>query len=174
MIPQGGMVLSYYIGNDSMLSNLYAESGDFQQAEKYIRDAEATNTALKRSPNFAAAGQWWIATTLNAKAIYAGHQGKWNECEANLRKAIPIMKTWVDEIKKNPASKLNTKLSENPLDGRYVLGNYLVPLIGAQTLFARSLVSQGKLVEAEVQIREAISTALSSYGKSSIQTAKLI
>ena len=174
LIPQGGMVLSYYIGNDSMLSNLYAESGDFQQAEKYIRDAEATNTALKRSPNFAAAGQWWIATTLNAKAIYAGHQGKWNECEANLRKAIPIMKTWVDEIKKNPASKLNTKLSENPLDGRYVIGNYLVPLIGAQTLFARSLVSQGKLVEAEVQIREAISTALSSYGKSSIQTAKTL
>lgn len=170
LIPLGGMVLSYYINNSGTLARIYAELGDFKKAEDYIRDAESTMVALKRSPNFSGAGDIWMANTNLVKGRYLSIQGKWQESEVLLRKAVTGLSDWIQKISADPKSKLNVPLSADPMDGRFVIGNFMTPRIGAQLQLARALAMQGKLVDAELQVREAIILSFDFYGKRSIQT----
>lgn len=174
LIPQGGMVLSFYINNSGMLSRIYAELGDFKNAEYYIRDADSTMVALKRSPNFSGAGEIWIANTNLVKGRYLGVQGKWLESEVHLRKAVTGLSDWVSKISADPKSKLNASLSANPMDGRFIIGNFITSLIGAQLHLSKAMARQGKVVDAELQIREAVNLSLKYYGQGSIQTARAL
>lgn len=174
LIPQGGMVLSYFINNSGTLARIYAELGDFQKAEDYIRDAEGTMTALKRSSNFSGAGEIWFANTNLVKGRYLSIQGKWLESEVLLRKAVTGLSDWIKKISADPKSKLNTPLSSDPMDGRFVIGSFMPQLIGAQLNLAKALAMQGKVVDAELQVREAVNLSLGFYGKKSIQTGRAL
>ena len=159
-----------FMGNSPALVVLYSEIGDFQEAEKYLRDTEATFNFLKRAPRFSYAGNWWRFQLLQTKAIYLSQQGKWSEAESNLRIALPLIENWLKSIENLPINTLGADPSSDDNAGSNLLKNVVPHLLNTQRLLARSLANQGKLLEAEINIRQVIELTLKYYGANSLQS----
>lgn len=156
-------------GNNQNLVFLYSEMGDFSEAEKYLRDAEATLVYLRRGPFWSVLGKWWESQTGMTRGYYLLQQGKWMEAEFNLRKATIQSHEWLLEVEKLPINQPGADRTNDPAVTGRLLRNVVPKRINAQVLLARSLAMQGRLVDAELQIREVIDLSLRYYGKTSLQ-----
>jgi len=156
-------------GSNQNLVFLYSEMGDFSEAEKYVRDAESTLVYLRRGPVWTVIGKWWEAQTSMTRGYYLLQQGKWMEAEFNLRKATLQSHEWLLEVEKLPINQPGADRTNDPIVTGRLLRNVVPKRINSQIMLARSLAMQGRLVDAELQIREVIDLSLRYYGKTSLQ-----
>lgn len=161
-------------GNNNGLVMLYSEVGDFQEAERYLRDAEAVLVALRRTNVFNTLGEWWTAQLLQTRSVYLSQQGKWVDAEINLRRCVQMMSKWLNYVETLPINQSGADWSSDPTATAYLLRSVAPKRLNVQILLARSLAMQGKLVEAESQIREVIELTLRYYGKNSTQAGAAI
>lgn len=157
-----------YMGNSPALVVLYSELGNFEEAEKYVRDTESTFNFLKRAPRFSEVGEFWRAQLFQTKGIYFSQQGKWTEAESSLRIALPLIEKWLKYVENLPINKLGVDPSIDDNAGSNLLRTVLPRRLDTQRLLAHVLAMQGKLIEAEIQIRDVIDLTLSYYGTNSI------
>ena len=156
-----------FLANDTALVTLYSETGNFVEAEKYLRDAEATLVFARRSPNYIFLGDWWNAEFIHTKGIYLIQQGKWAEAEAILQKGVPLIHKWFKKVEDLPINKLGFEAGNDEDATTKLIRHVLPKRLDMQRLYANALANQGKLIEAEIQIREALQLALSYYGADS-------
>ena len=158
-------------GSNQNLVTLYAEMGDFAEAEKYLRDAESTLVYLRRGPFWSVLGKWWESQTGMTRGYYLLQQGKWMEAEFNLRKATSQAHEWLLEVEKLPINQPGADRTNDPAVTGRLLRNVVPKRINSQIMLAKSIAMQGRLVDAELQIREVIDLSLRYYGKTSLQVA---
>ena len=166
-IPQ--RELGNMTGSNQRLVALYSEIGDFNEAEKYLRDSEATLTVLRRSTFWTELGKWWEAQTGITRGYYLLQQGKWPEAEMNLRKATQQAHEWLLQVEKLPINQPGADRTNNFLVTGLLIRNVAPKRLDAQLMLAKSLAMQGRLVDAELQIREVIELSLRYYGKNSLE-----
>jgi CHAT domain-containing protein len=161
--------LGMLTGNNQNLVALYSEIGDFAEAEKYLRDGEATLVALKRVAMWGEFGRWWEAQTAATRGNYLLQQGRWTEAEFNLRKATQQMHAWMLDVEKLPINQPGAdRTNDLGVTGK-LLRNVVPRRLNAQITLAKALAMQGRSTEAEIQIREVLDLSLRHYGKNSLQ-----
>ena len=126
------------------LARLYALAGDLDAADKLLGEAELTFQDVRGSSDFVA------AFIPRAKAHILDRRGFYNEAEAPYRKAL---------------RHHTQNLEDNP---NFFLGNSL--LILSMGELAENLLRQGRLAEAEIQARRALTTSLTSSGRYNLKT----
>ncbi len=166
-IPQ--RELGNLTGSNMNLVALYSDIGDFAEAEKFLRDSEATLTILRRSNYWSDLGKWWEAQASMTRGSYLLQQGKWAEAELNLRRATQQAHEWLLHIEKLPINQPGADRTNNFLVTGLLIRNVAPKRLNAQVMLAKSIAMQGRLVDAELQIREVIELSLRNYGKNSLQ-----
>ncbi len=148
----------------------YSQLGDFESAEKSLRDAESTMVMLRRSPSLGLYGKSWEAELDTARGIYFMYQGKWIEAERSLRRAIRLRKESWEQLEATPLA--NTE-DARILRSRQKLG-FKQELAYRQLDLSHAILMQGRLVEAEVNAREGLSLMLEVFNKNSTEVASAL
>jgi CHAT domain-containing protein len=171
-IPQ--RELGNLTGSNMNLVALYSDIGDFAEAEKYLRDSEAVLTILRKSNYWSDLGKWWDAQASMTRGSYLLQQGKWAEAELNLRRATQQAHEWLLHIEKLPINQPGADRTNNFLVTGFLFRNVAPRRLNAQVMLAKSIAMQGRLVDAELQIREVIELSLRYYGKNSLQVGNAL
>jgi len=158
-----------FLSIDNALAGYYSELGDFKQAEFYLADASSTVVALKRSPIFSQMGQWWTAQYMLGQGAYLSYQGRWREAESTLNQSVPYMQKWLASIRLHPYNTEGADPSGNSVGTAYLIRNVITKVTSGQSMLAQAFAAQGKLIEAEVVMREAFEITLDYFGKNTIQ-----
>ena len=129
------------------LARLYALAGDLNAADRLLKDAEATSRFAKFSSKFADFFAGFIPRT---RAHILDRKGYYDKAEAPYREAISYF----------------TRFRESSPNFR--AASILILSTGE---LAENLLRQGKLIEAEVQARSAMSLSLTHAGRYTLHTA---
>ena len=156
-----------YMFINRLAVSFYAQLGDFEAAEKSLRDAEATMVMLRRSPSLNLYGKSWEAELDTSRGIYFMYQGKWIEAERSLRRAIRLRKESWEQLEATPLA--NTE-DARVLRSRQKLG-FKQELAYRQLDLSQAILMQGRLVEAEVNARDGLALMLEVFNKNSTEVA---
>ena len=160
----------FFMSTNRLLVSAYSQAGNFEGAETALRDGAATLINLKRSPNYSRFGDFWEAELDSARAINFSHQGRWVEAERAYRLALRK-----NEIVLLRAESEIKKLSGSDLVGaQRVLKNTTQIKTVRQLELATAILRQGRLVEAEIQLREALGLTLKTYAKNSVEVGQAL
>ena len=143
----------------------YSQLGNFEAAEKSLRDAESTMTVLRRSNDMAIYGKSWEADLDAARGIYFMYQGRWVEAERSLRRAIRLRQELLQQVESSPLA--NTE-EARIVRSRYKL-NFKQEIAYRQIDLSSAIMMQGRLVEAEVNAREGLAVMLEVFNKNSTE-----
>jgi len=143
------------------LTMQYGMVGNFEAASAQLREVEGLITTLRNRPNYAFFEADWNAKTERARGEVFKAQGRMIEAEGAYRKALGWMEKFIAQLR---AGATHQNLSPNALSSSERLREALERNIG-QTLLA-----QGKLVEGEIFIRQALRHSLERVGRSSTDT----
>ena len=153
--------------NRGRLMNIYLrgtvtalQMGDFNRAEAYVKKAAAVFNEARSWPNADKSRTAWESNMEEARARIAEARGRYAEAEASFRKARIAT---VDAMAKSV-----TWQSAPP---RWTFENNIDWLSAAE---GRAKYKQGRLAEAEVDIRRALLSALKTAGKYNANTAQII
>jgi tetratricopeptide (TPR) repeat protein len=108
------------------------------------------------------------------RGSYLLQQGKWAEAELNLRRATQQAHEWLLHIEKLPINQPGADRTNNFLVTGLLIRNVAPKRLNAQVMLAKSIAMQGRLVDAELQIREVIELSLRYYGKNSLQVGNAL
>jgi len=163
-----------YLGYVANLSRIYAQVGDFEESEKYLRDANATLTAIRRGPNYSKYGFSWNRSFFNAQGELAFQKGRFLEAEVAFKKGIQVYEAGMEDYEKTflaagdglgvPGLGGNSN-SGNPNSGKDGLE-------GSYVRLSETLLKLRKVNEAEYFAREALKKSLARTGKASLATAR--
>jgi len=163
-----------YLGYVANLSRIYAQVGDFEESEKYLRDANATLTAIRRGPNYSKYGFSWNRSFFNAQGELAFQKGRFLEAEVAFKKGIQVYEAGMEDYEKTflaagdglgvPGLGGNSN-SGNPNSGKDGLE-------GSYVRLSETLLKLRKINEAEYFAREALKKSLARTGKASLATAR--
>jgi tetratricopeptide (TPR) repeat protein len=166
--------LGVYLGFVSNLSRIYAQIGDFEESEKYLRDADSTLTAIRRGPNYPKFGFSWNRSFFNAQGELAFQKGRFLEAEIAFKKGIQVYEAGMYEYEKSflaagdglgvPGLGANSN-SGNPNSGKDALE-------GSYVRLSETLLKLRKINEAEYYAREALKKSLVRTGKASLATSR--
>lgn len=143
------------------LTMQYGMVGNFEAASAQLREVEGLIATLRNRPNYAFFEADWNAKTERARGEVFKAQGRMVEAEGAYRKALSGMEKFIARLR---AGATHPNLGPNALNGSERLRETLERNVG-QTLLA-----QGKLVEGEIFIRQALRHSLERVGRSSIDT----
>ena len=160
-------VLGYFMSINRLLIGAYAAAGDFPAAEAALRDSEATMVILRRSPSFSSSyGPGWESNLESARAIIYMYQGRWVESERagrlSLRKINDSMVRYAEQQASKP---------DAPDAVRRAMKNYTTYRAARQLDLAHVVMMQGRLVDAEILCREALSLTLKVFDRTSVDVA---
>ena len=155
----------FFMSTNRHLVGAYAQAGDFEASEAALRDAEATMVLLRRSPSYSEFGAFWQANLDAARGINFAYQGRWVESERSYRLSIRRIDEGIEAIRLEDA---NTK-NPDPVKTKRNLKNALQFKVSRQLEIANAVMMQGRLVEAEVLVREALDESLKAYDKNSVE-----
>lgn len=162
---------------NSSLSQAYATVGDFEKAEKHLKESEGTLIVLQRSPNYPKFGIGWRTSFLTAQAELAFQKGRFTEAEVAFRKAIDLYTPYVKvlearvtssgDIARAPGLGADERSSPNLEAPKEALENLYIKL-------SSTLIKLSKINESEYYAREALKMSLARSGKYSISSAKAL
>jgi CHAT domain-containing protein len=149
--------------NTSQLASAYSRLGDFESASKYLRSAknqlaQAPSETRKAWPVFA---EDWTATVEAAEATILAARGQYSEAEAVERDAIANREKSVAKYEEMQA----VTLSPFPREGLEDARDFLALNLG------RILTAQGRLLEAEIEVRRVLLSLLRRRGRDAPETA---
>ncbi len=158
-------------GNYMLINRLavafYSQIGNFEAAEKSLRDAEASMVMLRRSPSLSTNGKSWEADLEGGRGIYFMFQGRWVEAERSLRRAI--------RLRQEQFAQIETTVLASTEDAKSVRSrqklNIKQEIAYRQLDLAQAILMQGRLVEAEVNARDGLSLMLEVFNKNSTEVA---
>ena len=163
-----------YLGYVANLSRIYAQIGDFEESEKYLRDANATLTAIRRGSNYSKYGFSWNRSFFNAQGELAFQKGRFLEAEVAFKKGIQVYEAGMEDYEKTfltagdglgvPGLGGNSN-SGNPNSGKDALESSYIRL-------SETLLKLRKVNEAEYFAREALKKSLARTGKASLATSR--
>ena len=161
-------------GNAMFINRLavafYSQLGNFEAAEKSLRDAEASMVLLRRSPNLGIYGKGWEGNLEGARGIYFMYQGKWVEGERALRKTVRLRQ---EELAQIESTDLVNTDEARAARSRQKLG--LKQEIAFRHLdLSNAIMMQGRLVEAEVNARDGLALMLEVFSKNSTEVGSAL
>jgi CHAT domain-containing protein len=129
---------------------MYTSIGDLDAARDAFSDQQAVMFKLGRSPNWVRLGDNWTAHFEAARALILNGEGKYTEAEVAARKALAAAERFF-------SAQIN--LSGAPVERLY----FTVEVMRLR--LARNLVLQGRLAEAELEVRNVLQSRLSRLGR---------
>jgi len=155
------------------LLSYYANSGNFEQAQKTLEMMDSVLSNLKRSKGYMQYGPSWEASFESARGIYFAGQGQWLESERALRKALYLLETQYERVK-NSSLKIDIVADETRSvpDSTNNPRGYITQISNRELNLANVLLRQRKLTDAEFYARKSITLSLSSFGSNSIEVAR--
>jgi CHAT domain-containing protein/tetratricopeptide (TPR) repeat protein len=152
-ISKKGTLISYY----SLIATHYARGGDLDAADRMIAKARAI---LAQSVKWKSAGQWrdgWNGMVARAEANVLDVRGRSKAAEPLYHKSLTNL---ISDMENNTNSRSAV---------------YRALLVNAtRGELAKNLVHQGRLAEAEVEARKALTDSLSRVGRYSQDTAHML
>lgn len=158
-------MLGFIMPINRLLITAYSQAGDFAASEAALRDADATMVFLRRAPSFTTMGPIWEANLEAARAINFSSQGRWTEAERSYR--LSIRK--IDQTIEMTLAEIEKLKNSDPSDAKLKLKNNWQFKVSRQLEMATSILMQGRLVEAETLVREALDTTFKTYDKNSVE-----
>ncbi|PUE58925.1 hypothetical protein B9Z44_04545 [Limnohabitans curvus] len=155
----------FYMSANRHLVGAYAQAGNFEASEAALRDAESTLVILRRSPSYSTIGVFWEANLDAARAINFSYQGRWVEAERAYRLCIRKMERGLEDIYAEDANPKNP----DPVKTKRNLKGAMQFKVTRQLELASAIMMQGRLVEAEIQVRDALETTLKTHDKNSVE-----
>jgi CHAT domain-containing protein len=140
------------------ISSILIHTGDLSQAETYVRKSQALLSEARTWSSFPLYGSNWQAEVSEATGVLAEAKGQFGEAEAAFRRA---------EIAKRETLRASAKWPVAP--PRSQLEYNIDSMIAAQ---GRVKARQGRLAEAEADVRQALLNRLTAAGKYTSGTAK--
>lgn len=147
---------------EQLLTRQHSMLGDFEAAKRHLREAEATFTLLRSSPKWDEFGLNWTALMERARAEIFSAEGRHVEAEGAHRKSLSNIER---HIERNAASASGQ-------EGRMMFDGALDFREGRERSLAGTLLAQGKLAEAEVYARRALTRSLERVGRASVDAAQ--
>ncbi|MGE5467099.1 MAG: CHAT domain-containing protein [Ignavibacteria bacterium] len=151
------------VGNYASLARFQIELGDMAAAKQSLELSQATLNDLQRSKNWGWFNSGWRSSLEMGRAEYSLAQGHYAEAEAALLHSIEL---------------LDKQLSLNPTIAKLGLSNAPDVQLHGGRIMAMGRVAmvqllQGKYLDAEMRLRDALKVSLSQFGRDSPQTAAL-
>ncbi|WIM05143.1 MAG: CHAT domain-containing protein [Candidatus Nitricoxidivorans perseverans] len=147
---------------EQLLTRQYSMLGDFEAAKRHLREAEATFTLLRRSPRWDELGLNWTALMERARAEIFSAEGRHVEAEGAHRKSLSNIERHIERNAAGLAGQEERMMFDGALDFRE----------GRERSLAGTLLAQGKLAEAEVYARRALTRSLERVGRASVDAAQ--
>ena len=138
---------------------MYTSIGDLDAARDAFDDQRAIMFRIERSPNWVQYGDGWTAHYEAARALILNGEGKYTEAEVAARKALAAVER-----------SFSAQIAVGNALGRPVERTYHL-LEVLRLRLARNLVLQGRLAEAELEVRNVLQSRLSRLGRYSPSTA---
>jgi CHAT domain-containing protein len=163
-------LMGFYMSVNRHLVGAYSQAGDFEASEAALRDAEATMTILRKAQSYSENGVFWEANLDAARAINFSFQGRWIEAERSYRLSIRKSERGIESIRAEIENPRNT----DPAKSKINLKNALQFKVSRQLEMANAILMQGRLVEAETQVREALEITFQTYDKNSVEVGSAL
>jgi CHAT domain-containing protein len=165
------------VGYNASLSQAYSNIGDFEKAEKHLRDASSVLTFLKRSPNYSLFGAGWTTNFLSAQAELAFQKGRFADAEVSFRKAVDLSTTFIKSMESSVTSSGDIERAPGLGSNERINSNMNGPKESLENLYIKlsaTLIKLRKVNEAEFYSREALKMSLSRTGKDSVATSRTL
>ncbi len=167
-IPQS--LLGFHMSVNRLLVGAYAQAGNFEASEAALRDADGTLVLLKKSPAYTNAGPIWESNLDAARSFNFMAQGRWVEAERSAR--LSIRKNDVAAERYAQDAKSASGLEQ--IQAARALKSSKQYKIARQLDLAHSIMMQGRLVDAEIQVREALDLALNTFDRNSVEVGSAL
>lgn len=161
-------------GNAMFINRLavgfYSQIGNFEAAEKSLRDAEASMVMLRRSSSLGIYGKGWEGNLEGARGIYFMYQGRWVEGERALRKTVRLRQEELAQIESTvlaDTDEARTRRSRQKLGLKQEIAFRQLDL-------SHAIMMQGRLVEAEVTARDGLAQMLEVFSKNSTEVGSAL
>lgn len=158
-------LMGFYMTTNRLLVGSYAQAGNFEASDAALRDADSTLTLLRRSPAYTELGPIWESNLEAARAFNFMAQGRWVEAERATRLSIQKIDAVAAYYQNQAKSASGTEQLVAARNAR----NIKQYKISRQLDYAQSMMMQGRLVDAEIQIREALDLALVTFDRNSVE-----
>jgi len=165
-----GQLIAYHAN----LVQAYANIGDFEKAEKHLRECGSVLTFVRRAPIFSLLGGGWTNSYLFAQAELAFQKGQFTDAETTLRKAIELLTPYIKnmegtvtsngDIDRAPGLGSNERINSN-------MNGLKESLESLHNKLSTTLIKMRKVNEAEYYAREALRMSLLRTGKDSVSTS---
>ena len=139
------------IGRRAGLARLYAVTGDFDAADRLFAEAESIFNEATSWRSWSRWGSAWTSGMRRTQGRILYFKGKYDEAEPVIREALKAAEEWL----------------QSPYSGK----DAAMVRDLALTELARTLMRQGRLVEAEIEARKALTSSLQRLGRYSQDTA---
>ena len=162
-----------YLAQHANVSRTYAQIGDFQSSQEYLRITESTLTALKRSSFAAKYGFSWNRNFYQTKAELDYQKGQFLEAEISYRKAINSLENGLEEFEKSFLASTQGQGVPGIGSGSDS-GSPTQAKAGLESLYIKlsdTLLKLRKVNESEYFAREALKKSLARTGKASLSTS---
>ena len=165
-----------YLGQHANVSRAYAQIGDFQTSEEYLRKVDGVLVLLKRSSYYNKYGFNWNRNFFQTNAELEFQKGRFLEAEISYRKAIEFVETGMVNFEKDFA----TATQGLGVPGVGVGADSPSPIqlkAGLEFLYLKlsdTLLKLRKVNESEYFAREALKKSLARTGKSSLSTSNAL
>lgn len=163
-------LMGFYMSTNRLLVGAYAQAGNFEASDAALRDADSSLVLLRRSPNYTEMGPFWESNLEAARAFNFMAQGRWVEAERasrlSIQKVDAAAERYQNDTKSARGADQQTALRN--------LRNAKQYKIARQLDNAHSIMMQGRLVDAEIQIREALDLALSTFDRNSVEVGSAL
>ena len=168
-IPQS--LSGFYMAVNRMLVGSYAQAGNFEASEAALRDADATLVFLRRSPAYTNTGPIWESNLDAARSFNFMAQGRWVEAERFSRLSIQKNDSAIEryELELTKATQGAEQVS-----AARALKSQKQFKIARQLDLSHSIMMQGRLVDAEIQVREALDLALKTFDRNSVEVGSAL
>jgi CHAT domain-containing protein len=163
-------LMGFYMSTNRLLVGSYAQAGNFEASDAALRDADSTLALLRRSPNYTDMGPIWESNLEAARAFNFMAQGRWVEAERASRLSIQKIDVAIDRYKNDPKAFSGVEQAVAVRNAR----NSTQYKIARQLDYAQSMMMQGRLVDAEIQIREALDIALFTFDRNSVEVGSAL
>jgi CHAT domain-containing protein/tetratricopeptide (TPR) repeat protein len=162
----------FFLSTNANVSRAYAQIGDFQSSEKYLREVDSVLTLMKRYNSYPVYGFNWNRNFFQTNAELEFQKGRFLEAEISFRKAIGFLESGiVDHEKRFMASGQGLGVPGMGSDTNTGSPNQMKA--GLEYLYLKlsdTLLKLRKVNEAEYFSREALKKSLSRTGKASLTT----
>ena len=149
IVPNKGSLLARL----SLMARIYAEMGDLEAADSMLAQAEEVLEEAMGWSSWHRSGNNWTMQYLRAKGRILYAKGQLDEADRVMREAIK-------------AAELNHRKKPDKFSGLHQDFSHRD--------LARNLIGQGRLVEAELEARKAVTSALRREGRYSSHTAAIL